>query len=159
MGTAVPCRTHLLVDAVTGHKLSGRCFFQLRSFFFATLCSIRTARMEAAPGRRIDRARKISFQAAFLLCFCQPWIRNGNGRKQSCRIGMQGVGKQFFGRGEFHDSACVHDGNAVAEVFHHGKVVGYEKDGQVGNSIEFKKNHYFGYRYYDDFDFVSFLNS
>ena len=34
---------------------------------------------------------------------------------------------------------------------------GYEKDGQVGNSIEFKKNHYFGYRYYDDFNYVSFF--
>lgn len=36
---------------------------------------------------------------------------------------------------------------------------GYEKDGEVGNSIEYKPNQYFGSRYYDDFDYVRFFNS
>lgn len=36
---------------------------------------------------------------------------------------------------------------------------GFEKDGQVGNTILFRNNQYFGARYFDDFDFVSFFNS
>ena len=136
MGTAVPCRTHLLVDAVTGYKMSGRCFFQLRSFFFATLCSIRTARMEAASGRRIDRARKISFQAAFLLCFCQPWIRNGNGRKQSCRIGMQGVGVNLICLAFFHKLTEIHNPDIIRNIPHHRQIMCNEKIRQQFGSSE-----------------------
>lgn len=35
---------------------------------------------------------------------------------------------------------------------------GFENHGQVGDTILFKHNQYFGYRYYDDFDYVSFFN-
>ena len=35
---------------------------------------------------------------------------------------------------------------------------GYENECEVGNCIDYKKNHYFGLRYYDDFDYVSFFN-
>lgn len=36
---------------------------------------------------------------------------------------------------------------------------GFENEGQVGNCIEYKRNHYFGRRYYDDFDYVQFFNT
>ena len=35
---------------------------------------------------------------------------------------------------------------------------GFENDGQVGDTIPFRNNHYFGSRFFDDFDYVSFLN-
>lgn len=36
---------------------------------------------------------------------------------------------------------------------------GFERENEVGNSIEYKKGHYFGLRYFDDFDYVSFINN
>ncbi len=35
---------------------------------------------------------------------------------------------------------------------------GFEHGREVGNSIDYKRNHFFGRRYYDDFDYVSFFN-
>lgn len=35
---------------------------------------------------------------------------------------------------------------------------GFENDGQVGDMIPFRKKHYFGSRYFDDFDYIGFLN-
>lgn len=46
----------------------------------------------------------------------------------------------------------------MPNIPHTHYIRGYEKDDQVGNSIEYRKNQYFGFRYYDDFDYVSFFN-
>lgn len=37
-------------------------------------------------------------------------------------------------------------------------IKGFEEFDEIGNTMEYKKNRYFGDKYYDDFDFVTFLN-
>ena len=37
-------------------------------------------------------------------------------------------------------------------------VRGFENEKEVGNIMVFRPNQYFGLKYYDDFDYVTFLN-
>ena len=56
------------------------CTFRLR---------IRTSRVEPAAGRRIDRTRDITLDAALYLLSCELRVRDRNTAEQSLRIGMQ----------------------------------------------------------------------
>ena len=61
-----------------------------------------------------------------------------------------------FSRLPYPTAALVH--LRMPEIKNSHYIRGYEDDGGIGNSIEYKKRHYFGCRYYDDFDYVSFFN-
>ena len=37
-------------------------------------------------------------------------------------------------------------------------IKGFEKEKELGDTIHFRKNQYFGFRYFDDFDYISFFN-
>ena len=62
-----------------------------------------------------------------------------------------------FSKLPYFTASLVH--KPMPEVNKSHYIRGFEKEGQVGNSIEYKKNQYFGFRYYDDFDYVSFFNA
>ena len=62
-----------------------------------------------------------------------------------------------FSRLPYPTASLVHV--PMPELSNSHYIRGYEKDGEVGNSIEYKPNQYFGSRYYDDFDYVRFFNS
>lgn len=44
---------------------------------------------------------------------------------------MQGSPIKRFTVGQFDDFSQIHDGHAIADVFNHTQVVGYEQVGQV----------------------------
>ena len=69
-------------------------------------------------------------------------VGEGDGRQQRAGVGVQGAGEQLGGRGHLHNLAPVHDGDAVAEVLDHGKVVGDEEDGQPQVAAELVQQVY-----------------
>ena len=61
-----------------------------------------------------------------------------------------------FSKLPFPTASLVH--KPMPEVCNSQYISGFEGQGEVGDTILFKQNHYFGHRYFDDFDFVNFLN-
>ena len=62
-----------------------------------------------------------------------------------------------FSRLPYPTASFVHVPLSDVNCTHY--IRGFEHEDQVGNCIEYKKNGYFGFRYYDDFDYVSFFNN
>lgn len=60
-----------------------------------------------------------------------------------------------FSKLPYPKAALVHQ--PVWELPNCHYIKGFEQSGGVGNLMEFKKNQYFGFKYFDDFDFVKFL--
>ena len=63
-------------------------------------------------------------------------VGHGGGGEQSPGVGVLGVAVKRVAVGEFDDAAQVHDGDAVAEVFDDGEVVGDEKVGEAEFVLE-----------------------
>lgn len=61
-----------------------------------------------------------------------------------------------FSQLPYFTASLVH--KQMKDVANTHYISGFEKDGEVGNSIEYKKCGFYGFRYYDDFDYVSFIN-
>jgi len=96
--------------------------FEYWRFFIAHLHPMSTPWMKGATGRRIDRAGNIAFEHNPF--FAGFWIRNRYGRKQRLGIRVFRIGVYRFVRTHFHDFAKVHHGNPIADMFHHGQVMG-----------------------------------
>jgi len=58
-------------------------------------------------------------------------VRNGYGREQCLAVRVQRISVEFSIGCQLDDAAQVHDGDPIADVFHHAQIVGNEKIGQV----------------------------
>ena len=57
-----------------------------------------------------------------------PWAFHvGHGIEKPFGIGVRGIGNHLFAGPDFHEGACVHDGDAVGDVAREVKVVRDEK--------------------------------
>jgi uncharacterized protein (DUF1919 family) len=61
-----------------------------------------------------------------------------------------------FSRLPYPTASLVH--LPIPDVKNTYYIRGFEQDKEVGNSIDFRRNQYFGRRYYDDFNYVRFIN-
>ena len=86
---------------------------------------------------------EVRYFCGFFFFLCLSCLKNTKGRgvgwlsdsqardgsKKSLGVGMLGVGEEFVGWSLLHDTALLHDHNAVGEEFYHGEVVSDEKIG------------------------------
>ena len=114
--------------------VAARAELQLGLHLVAEFLAVGAARMEAAPRRRVDRARHISLQDDPLLLTIR--IRDRNRREKRPGIGVLGIPVNRLAIGDLHDFAQVHDRYAVADVFDHPKIVRDEKIGEVHLLLE-----------------------
>ena len=125
------------MDFASGKWQATRCpgslFLQGRFFDPADLLVLadRTAGVEAASCGRVDRAGYVSLQQDARPLPLDLGIGGGHRRQQGVRVGVHGLGEQPVGAGLLHDLAQVHDGGAVADVPHHGQIVGDEQIGEA----------------------------
>ena len=85
--------------------------------------------VEPAPARDVDGAGNIPFQPyAFRLARPAPGRHR---RQQRPRIRMPGIAKQRLAIRLLHHHPQVHDGHLVADMLHHGQIVGDEQERQV----------------------------
>src|SRR5262249_19551814 len=85
----------------------------------------RAARMKAASGRRIDRARHVALQHG-----ARPSARGigeRHGGKERPRIGVLARAVELCGGSDLDDLAEIHHRHAVADVLDHPQVVGDEE--------------------------------
>ena len=81
----------------------------------------RTAGVEAAAGRRIDRVRRIAGDRRLL--GAMVGIERRHRGKQRARIGMARVLEQHLDRRRLDHLAEIHDDHAIADEAHHVEVV------------------------------------
>ena len=84
--------------------------------------------MKRTPRWRVGRRRNIAPEHDTASPRCR--FRRGHGREQGPGVRVKRFRKQFPRRCEFHQFAQIHDGNPVADVLHHGQVVGNQEVGQ-----------------------------
>ena len=82
--------------------------------------------MEFASGRRLNRARNISFKDD---SFLSQTIRIGgrNGREKCHSIGMTRIRKDLVSFGNFNQVSEVHNADSVGNIANNGKVVRNEQ--------------------------------
>src|SRR3970040_926426 len=83
-------------------------FPQLRYFLPAAIDRKRAARIEHAAARRIDRTRYFALHDVAGTQFLDIRIRDRHGLEQRPGVGMQRIGEQLVGIGEFHQPPEVH---------------------------------------------------
>ena len=90
--------------------------------------------MEAAAGRRIERARDLALQNDP----CTLGVRLGQrDRRQQCAaVGVAGLGEQRIRLGRLDDLAEIHHRDMVGDVLDHGKVVRHEDIGEAEPVLE-----------------------
>ena len=106
-----------------------RAFREGWLFLAAPLDPKGTACVKPAPGGWVHRRREIARQNRTFLSEGRIGLRNGRDERFSIRVG--GIGIDFGAWGNFDDFAEIHDANPVADIFHHGQVMGNEKVGQI----------------------------
>src|SRR5712692_2961952 len=87
------------------------------------------ARVEAAPRRRLDRARHVALEQDALAL--DRGVGDRHRGQERLGVGMLRVVVELLGRRDLHDLAQVHDRHARRDVLHHGQVVGDEQVRQV----------------------------
>src|SRR5262245_57724817 len=83
----------------------------------------RAARVEAAPGRRRERARHVSLEHEVPTRALHRGVRHDRSREERLRVRMLRRPEELRPRRELDDLAEVHDGDAVAEKLDRGEVV------------------------------------
>ena len=89
---------------------------------------------EGTAGGRVDGAGDVSGEADAL--FGGGGIGLGDGGDEGLGVGVAGGAVEFFGGAHFDDLAEIHDGEAVADVFDDGEVVGNEEVGEFHFLLE-----------------------
>ena len=107
---------------------AGLQLLPLRGFLAAAFRGLRTAGMEAAARRRIQRARQLAPDVLLgraHRAFAVAQILKGRHRgQQGARIGMGGLPEQTLARALFHKAPQIHDQDVGAHEAHHGQIVG-----------------------------------
>ena len=100
----------------------------------AALHRVGAAGVEAAAGRRVDRARHVAVDSGARACLgirgsaprpAAPRYRDGAGRRTASRLSR-----------ELDDAAEIHHGDAVADMLDHGEVVRDEQVGQAELALQ-----------------------
>src|SRR5262249_48785079 len=102
---------------------------QARLLLGAALERERAARMKAASGRRIDRARHIALQHGARAP--ARGIGERHGGEQRPRIGVLASAMKLSGGGDLDDLAEIHHRHAIADVLDHPQVMGDEQEGET----------------------------
>ena len=87
-----------------------------------------TASVKAAAGRRVDGAGDVALEDQPAL-LARAGLGAGHRGQKRLGIGMPGGQVEVPVRGQFHQLAQIHHGNAVGDVLHHGQVVGHHQIG------------------------------
>jgi len=96
--------------------------------------AMRAPGMKWAAWRRVDGARRLSFQLdlAELSVFRVP---AGDGRHQRLSVRVSRIVEQLGGGRRLHDVSEVHDHDPIAHVMYHVQVMGYEDERHVGFTL------------------------
>ncbi len=94
----------------------------------------RTARMEAASGRRVRRGRRLSGDGNEPLLIA---VDARDAAQQSDRVGMAGPFEEIGDRRGFHDAAAVHHGHPVSHAGDHAEIMGDQHDRGAGLGLAF----------------------
>lgn len=94
----------------------------------------------------------------------QKWIERSqriNPRKVCCilaeRDGCTNEDLLTFSRLPYPTVSLVH--KPLMDISNTVYIPGFEQDKELGNVMEFRKHQYYGHRYYDAWDYVSFINT
>src|SRR5262245_54202569 len=141
---AIPCRA--VVRPEPGATIRPKLFLSARSedmtgdtvaaieqkarlLLGATLERERAARMKAASGRRIDRARHIALQHGARTP--AGGIGERHGGEQRPRIGVLALAVKLSGGNDLDDLAEIHHRHTVANVLDHPQVMRDEQEGET----------------------------
>ena len=114
--------------------MAGAVRRELRFFLPAPIDGERTARVEAAPRRRMDGAGDLAGHRGRFQSSGRVRIRDG--RHQGPRVGMLGVVEELLHRSLLGDAPEVHDDGTITDVLDDGEVVGDEQDGHAECLVE-----------------------
>src|SRR5438552_7319164 len=109
-----------LSSQVAGGPLAGPNLAQRRDLARAALDRDRTARMEDASRRRIERARHLAAEHHALARGLHLRIRDRDRGEQGLRVGVLRILVELAALGDLHDLAEVHDRDPVGDVADHG---------------------------------------
>src|SRR5687767_9561802 len=118
----------LALAQMARREVPWRDFLHGRDLDAAAIDGYWATRMEAAAGRRIDRARHVAREDDPLARAARVGHRDR--REQRDRVGVLRVREEGLGLGELDDPAEVHHRDAVADVLDHREVVRDEEVGQ-----------------------------
>ena len=89
--------------------------------------------MEVAAGRRIGGVRDLAGERH--VAAGRVGIRDGHGPHQRGGVRMTRMPEDLLGGGELDELSHVHHRDSIADVLHHGKIVGHEEQGQVAGAV------------------------
>src|SRR6476646_6196581 len=115
---------------MTGDEMTRRELAQLRRLLVRARRRAlvqRAARVEAAAGGRVERARDVALEDDAVAPALQPRVGHDGGGEERLRIWMLRSPEQLGPRGRLDDLAEVHDRDAVAEELDRREIVGDEK--------------------------------
>ena len=119
-------------DEVARGPVAGAHLQQRRVFDVAEAVSgRRAARVEVTAARRLDRAGHVAGEHDRTPQFFGRRVGDGHGREQGLRVRVHRSLVELRVLRELDDAAEVHDGDPVADVAHHGEVVGDEQVGEA----------------------------
>ncbi len=84
---------------------------------------------EGAAFGWVDGGRDVALEEDFFAFHLG--IGHGDGGEEGFGVGVFRVAVDGFRIGQLHDFPEIHDGDAVADVFYHGEIVGDEKVGEI----------------------------
>jgi hypothetical protein len=91
----------------------------------AAIFNQRASTLKLASRRWVKGGRHISLEG--MPRSLGSWFRHRDRRQKAQGIGMQRMIVYLLGRPILHDMAKIHDGQRIADVFHHVEVMGDEK--------------------------------
>ena len=97
--------------------------FQMRNNARAILGAIRTTRVKGTTRRRIDRRRRFPAEHDVLSLLLALRIGNRNGAYKRFCVGMRRMIEHAGCRTQFDNSAQIHDGDSIRDVFDDARVV------------------------------------
>jgi hypothetical protein len=112
---------------MAGHQVAPTDIYQFWFHLGAYRVHLGAAGMEATARGRVDWTRHSPLQY-------DPGptpvrVSNGGGRHQRQSIGVIGPAKYLLSRAQLHYLTHIHDGDAIAYVFHHAQIV---RDEEIG---------------------------
>src|SRR6266566_4509671 len=96
----------------------------------ADLLGDRAPRVEPTGRRWVDGRRDLALEKDWRALGLQVRVRDGDRALQNLRVGVQRPLPDYSARPNLDDLAEVHDGDTVADVAHHGKLVCDEEVGE-----------------------------
>ena len=108
---------------MTCNRMPRFYFFELWLRIPAYIHDLQATRLEAAPGRWINRLR--DFTSDFGNGSLIGRIRDRHRGDKGLGIRVMGIGDHVLGAPQFHDPAQIHDHQTLRDVGQNGEVVGY----------------------------------